>query len=88
MSGKSFRFESKYGDEIKLVVFDSGRVRFSTNSAFSATGHRIETTDYDDHKTVCLWTENDHLVTSVTVKNHVGRRVEVEEARMRAEVNR
>jgi hypothetical protein len=87
MSCESFRFESKYGDEIKLVVFDTGRVRFSTNNAFSATGHRIGVTDYDDHKTVGLWTKNDHLVTTVTVENHVGRRVEVEEARMRAEVD-
>lgn len=81
MSCEKFTFESKYGEEITLIVFDYGLVQFSCD-AFSASGHQVKIYDYSDHKSVELWTENNHLVSSVNVENYVGRRVEVEKARM------
>lgn len=83
MSLKRWSFETKYGDEMELIVFDSGAVRLK-HGRLMANGDNIEVEEYSDHKNVILWVGDEHIVSSVNVEKYVGRRLEVECARMQS----
>lgn len=83
MKCEKFHFESKYGGDVTLIAFDNERLRLRSGP-LAADGHRIDVTEYETHDTVSLWTENDHLVTSINVEKYVGRRIEVEASRMQS----
>jgi hypothetical protein len=83
MSLKRWSFETKYGDEMELIVFDSGTVRLK-HGGLMASGDDIEVKEYSDHKKVILWAGDDHISSSVNVEKYVGRRLEIECGRMQS----